>query len=201
MSDTARDYQIPNSVTTEGLDELFADSVPGSFMANQVAEPGSEPVDSSAVELVSTEEAAKRLGISARAVIKRLKSGSLRGFRDNSKHRAEWRIYWSEPSSEPGGTDHSDGSFCGTEAKNGTFKGTEEQDRFGTDAPLYLVELNKQLLEQVQLLTYHKGYLESQLAEREKDIIERDAKLLMLTDSQHKLGWWAKFSSWFFKAQ
>jgi hypothetical protein len=63
----------------------------------------------------------------------------------------------------------------------------------------YLVDLNTRLLEQIQALTYRNGYLESQLSEREKDIIERDERMKLLTDSQHKPGWWAKFSSWFFK--
>ncbi len=42
--------------------------------------------------------------------------------------------------------------------------------------------------------TYRIGYLEAQL-ENER------AQIKLLTDSQHKGGWWAKFSSWFFKGK
>jgi len=86
MSDTARDYQIVDAATTDGMDELFNGSELGSVTQNQVEEPGSEPCETSAVEIVSTDEAARRLGISARAVIKRLKTGSMQGFRDESSH-------------------------------------------------------------------------------------------------------------------
>lgn len=200
MSDTAHDYQPIEHASTEGMDALFDGSVPGSAQENQVEELGLEPCSTSAVEVVSTDEAARRLGISTRAVIKRLKTGTLHGFRDDDKPRAEWRIYWKEPGSEPVGV----GSF------RGTGKGTSEPVGSSTDNPeaqvsemgsSYLVDLNTRLLEQIQALTYRNGYLESQLSEREKDIIERDEKMKLLTDSQHKPGWWAKFSSWFFKGQ
>ncbi len=199
MSDTARDYQTIDSASLNGLDDIFVGSELGSDHKG-LKELGSEPFDSRAVEVVSTEEAARRLGISTRAVIKRLKTGSMKGFRDQSKPRAEWRIYWTEPGSEP--------SLIGTFA--GTVGGTSEPiDSSGTASGLpvtdngsdYLIEMNKKLLEQLQALVYRNGYLESQLSEREKDIVELDQQMKLLTDSQHKGGWWANFSSWFFKGK
>jgi hypothetical protein len=193
MSDTARDYQTIESASTEGMDALFDGSVPGSVLE----EPGTEPCSTSAVEVVSTDEAARRLGISTRAVIKRLKTGALKGFREDSKPRAEWRIYWTEPGSEPGRT----GSFEGTSKGTSEPVDSDKANLEGQESEVgssYLVELNTRLLEQIQALTYRNGYLESQLSEREKDIIERDEKMKLLTDSQHKGGWWARFSSWFF---
>jgi hypothetical protein len=214
MSDTARDYQIVDAATTDGMDELFDGSELGSVTQNQVEEPGSEPCGTSAVEIVSTDEAARRLGISARAVIKRLKTGSMQGFRDESKPRAEWRIYWKELGSELGGTGSFERTFHGTAEPAGSFKGTsngtkepvgssesiQEQQALANNS-FYVFQLNKQLLEQLQELTHRNGYLESQLTEREKDIAERDEKMKLLTDSQHKPGWWTKFSAWFFKIQ
>jgi len=46
----------------------------------------------------------------------------------------------------------------------------------------------------LEAATYRIGWLESQLQDREKEV-------KLLTDSQHKAGWWARFSSWFSKAQ
>ena len=53
---------------------------------------------------------------------------------------------------------------------------------------------NQELKGQLQGATYRNGYLESKLEDREQQI-------KLLTDSQHKGGWWAKFSSWFFKGK
>ncbi len=200
MSDTARDYQPIEHASTEGMDALFDGSVLGSALENQLEEPGSEPFSTSAVELVSTDEAARRLGISTRAVIKRLKTGTLQGFRDDYKPRAEWRIYWKEPGSEPIGSGSLGGTNKGTSEPAGSSKDNPEAQASEMDSS-YLVDLNTRLLEQIQALTYRNGYLESQLSEREKDIIERDEIMKLLTDSQHKPGWLAKFSSWFFKGQ
>ena len=196
MGDSAPDTRN-SPLAIEGMESLFEGSVPGSISQKQSEEPGSESIDTRAIEVVSTEEAARRLGISSRAVIKRLKNGSLRGFRDDSKQRAEWRIYWNEPSSEPKGTSSFEGTQSGTRERTGSSNGTGSQESYGTGSLSYLMELNKQLLEQVQALTYRNGYLESQLSEREKDITERDEKMRLLTDSQHKRGSWLRFWSWF----
>jgi predicted nucleic acid-binding Zn-ribbon protein len=51
---------------------------------------------------------------------------------------------------------------------------------------------------ELQAANYRVGYLENQVTERERDIQELDGTLKLLTDSQHKGGWWARFSSWFF---
>jgi hypothetical protein len=175
----------------EGLETLFEGFEPGSAMRNQDEEPSSEPVNTVSIEVVSTEEAANRLGISSRAVIKRLKSGALQGYRDESKQRAEWKIYWKEPTPEAKGTN-------GTNNGTGSSNRTEHQEPNGTGSSSYLVDLNKQLLDQLQVLTYKNGFLESQLLERQRDIERRDAELRLLMDSQHnKQGWWTRFCSWF----
>lgn len=46
----------------------------------------------------------------------------------------------------------------------------------------------------LEAASYRIGYLESQLE-------ERDQAIKLLTDSQHRPGWLAKLSSWFFKGQ
>jgi len=50
------------------------------------------------------------------------------------------------------------------------------------------------LLLKLEGASYRIGYLESKLE-------EKNSQIKLLTDSQHKPGWWAKFSSWFFKGQ
>jgi flagellar motility protein MotE (MotC chaperone) len=193
VSETAHQINV-DLISIDGLEPLFETTEQGSEIENQPAEPSSEPISGLAQEIVSTEEAAKRLGISSRAVIKRLQAGSLQGFRDTTKTRSEWRIYWKEPVPEPAVKNK------GTQTepeRTGSAERTEAKEPSGTGSDSYLIELNKKLLEQVQALTYRNGYLQSQLAEREQDIAEQDEKIKLLTDSEHKGGWWSKFSSWF----
>jgi hypothetical protein len=55
------------------------------------------------------------------------------------------------------------------------------------------MELDTKLAEaqrEIQGAAYRNGYLESQLE------IERE-QVKLLTDSQHKAGWWHRLSSWF----
>lgn len=181
-------------ISTDGLEPLFEATEPGSETGNQAVEPGSEPISGLAQEIVSTDEAARRLGISSRAVIKRLQTGSLQGFRDTTKTRSEWRIYWKEPSSEPANKSKN----AQTEPeRTGTEERTPPKEPSGTGSDSYLIELNKKLLEQVQALTYRNGYLQSQLAEREQDIVEREEEIRLLTDTQAKGPWWKRFGTWF----
>jgi len=193
VSEAAQPINV-DLISTDGLEPLFETVEPGSEIENQTVEPSSEPISGSAQEIVSTDEAARRLGISPRAVIKRLQTGSLRGFRDTTKTRSEWRIYWNEPSSEP---DNRSKNIQTEPERTSTEERTTTKEPSGTGSDSYLVELNKKLLEQVQALTYRNGYLQSQLVEREKDIAEQNEQIKLLTDSQHKRGWWARFSSWF----
>jgi hypothetical protein len=53
------------------------------------------------------------------------------------------------------------------------------------------LELIRDLQNQLQAASFRNGYLESQLENQREQI-------KLLTDSQHKGGWWARFSSWFF---
>lgn len=193
VSEAAQPINV-DLISTDGLEPLFEATELGSETENQAVEPGSEPISGSAQEIVSTDEAARRLGISSRAVIKRLQTGALQGFRDTTKTRSEWRIYWKEPSSEPTNKSkniQTEPERTSTEERTAS----KEPNRTGSDS--YLIELNKKLLEQVQALTYRNGYLQSQLTEREQDIAEQNEQIKLLTDSQHKSGWWARFSSWF----
>lgn len=53
---------------------------------------------------------------------------------------------------------------------------------------------NRELKAQLQGATYRNGFLEAKLEEKEN-------QLLLLTDSQSKQGWWAKFACWFFRSR
>jgi len=46
----------------------------------------------------------------------------------------------------------------------------------------------------IETLLMRNGYLQAQVETTQETI-------KLLTESQHKRGWWARLSSWFFKAQ
>lgn len=58
-------------------------------------------------------------------------------------------------------------------------------------------QLTRELLAKLEVLTYRNGYLEAQLAERQKELELHQEQIKLLTDSQHKPSWWRKFATWF----
>lgn len=98
-----------SGASLEGLEQVFEPTAHTSEVNSQAASTsseatnhsfgspteGSEVQDTKAIEIVTTEEAAKRLGISARAVLNRIKAGSLQGKKIRGRFKDEWRVLWS----------------------------------------------------------------------------------------------------------
>ena len=92
MSDTARDYQTIDAVSTEGLENFFDEAqVTGAMEPVTLVE---EPVTSASEHLlgIPVERAAKLLGTSTNALKKRLRKGSLSGYKVESKHGEKWFV-------------------------------------------------------------------------------------------------------------
>lgn len=193
MSDTARDYQTPEPISVEGLDEFFFEGLPKGV-------PEGVPVETAAIAL----------GLTDRAVLKRLRRGTLKGFKVPSKFGEKWlvsieglpglplisqEVTESEIEEVPPvemGLPYLElvppSKLLGVPPSNNL--AIDQLIDIVTDLQSKLDKTNERL----HGATYRNGYLESKLEEREKQI-------LLLTDRQHKPGWWAKFSSWFFKGQ
>ena len=206
MSDTARDYQTIESTSIEGLDILFEQD------ANSIGVVREQDADSSPsvrvpVEYLDVEEAARRLGISPRAIQKRLKKGSLIGSKIKTGSLERWVI---EAASLPP-TDQAQNSPTLIELDANPVEVVREPSSGldCLDANLYSGgrelganqgandfkdELIKELQHKLEAASYRLGYLEHQIETQNNQI-------KLLTDSQHKGGWWAKFSSWFFKGK
>lgn len=202
MSDTARSYQTPDAVSTTGLDDFFSAEMNG-------------PLPVEVPEGVPVETAALALGLSDRAVLKRLRRGTLKGFKVPSKYGEKWLVS-PEGLPEPLPVElpleapeivNCEGVGLPVECAEVPnvelelpidLVGVPVQNALDIDRFMDLVtDLQAKLdkaNEQLQGATYRNGYLESKLEEREKQI-------LMLTDNQQKGGWWARFSGWFFKAR
>ena len=149
-------------------------------------------------------------GSSVNALKKQLRKGNVIGHKLDTKHGSKWFV---EPS-ELSRLAPTDANLCQAPV---TTCASIESAPVPTDANLCQVpvttcsviqsepvptsvETDEHLnyIQELQLklegATYRIGYLEAQL-ENER------AQIKLLTDSQHKGGWWAKFSSWFFKGK
>jgi hypothetical protein len=189
-------------ISVEGLDDVFAEIVEGTPEVIPEGAPIPEQESPQAIPIQSkdmpqgipVEEAAKIFGTSTKAIIKRLQKGTLSGFKVPSKFGNKWQV---APEAIPPlskGTPRAIPQGI-PELTNAT---PEEIPAQSKDMPQGVpVEIVQELLKKVEALTYRNGYLESQVAERDRQIENHQEQIKLLTDSQHKRGWWARFSSWF----
>ena len=219
MSDTARDYQTIELASTEGLDAIF-DSAHVPTDANPSPEP--VPVDLAAKLLGSSVNALKKQLRKGNVIGHKLdtKHGSKWFVEPSELSRLAptdanlCQAPVTTCASIESAPVPTDANLCQAPV---TTCASIESAPVPTDANLCQVpvttcsviqsepvptsvETDEHLnyIQELQLklegATYRIGYLEAQL-ENER------AQIKLLTDSQHKGGWWAKFSSWFFKGK
>lgn len=201
MSEAAHQRNV-DLISVDGLDDVFAEVVQGTPETipqgtPEIAGESPEAIPAQSKDIpqgVPVEEAARVFGTSTRAIIKRLQKGTLSGFKVPSKFGDKWLVapeaipssVESKPKAIPEGTPE----IAGTPPE-----AIPVQPK---DIPQGVpVEIVQELLKKVEALTYRNGYLESQVAERDRQIESHENQIKLLTDSQHKRGWWTRFSSWF----
>ncbi|HEY9868271.1 MAG TPA: helix-turn-helix domain-containing protein [Candidatus Obscuribacterales bacterium] len=142
--------------SVEGLDHVFVDVVDAEVCQGTPSEEGipqeipeGDPMESQEIpQGIPVQEAAKLLGTSPRAVIKRLQKGTLKGFKVPSKFGNKWLV---DPQGIP-----AEEQGIPQEIPEGT----------PTQIPQGVpVEIVQELLAKVEALTYRNGYLEAQLAQ------------------------------------
>jgi len=198
MDNLAPNYQniLPTSV--EGLDEVFAvreQDASRTRTGSLVREQGANQL--------SVEEAAKLLGVSARAIQKRLKKGTLQGRKEKTAQGERWLLDANELVREQDANQLSDCSLVREPGANQlpdseviSICADVAEDQAHGPAPVD-PELLKELLAKLEVLTYRNGYLEAQLTERQKEVDSQREQIKLLTDSQHKPSWWRRFTTWF----
>ena len=195
MSDTARDYQTLEPASTEGLDDLFSSGI-----SLETVEIPSETITGKAetVEYLTVSALVKRLEIPRSTIYRHIQAGKYKttigpnGKLLVSVRQVENPSMSHETSRKPG-IETFETAFetvipCETSIETAALP-TETVH----ETNLVTVDIDE-LLRKLEGATYRIGYLEAQL-ESERQQVK------LLTDSQHKPGWWAKFSSWFFKGQ
>jgi len=180
MSEPAQNFDVSPTPTTEGMEDIFE-------VSEQDAPQGANGVrlvanhDELVAPWLSVEQAAERLGLSARAVQKRLKKGTLSGRKEKTLNGERWIIDANELDASQGA------NIVRLDANNHELiPNSNEPD---ASSAVVSDKLVRELQAKLEGASYRIGYLEAQLeAER------RQVKLL--TDSQHKAGWWARFKKW-----
>ncbi len=203
MSELAHDYNKTSSIDIEvGFEKLLELPLPVSKALELVQEPVQEPVQELSESLESywtTDDAAKKLGVSQRTIFKRLKDGTLQGVRVKGKFRQEWRIQPLHVLS-PVEVDcaEQEGNFLNGPVLNhqaqevlqdSSVTSSRSDNNSDLDKLLDVIREKDQLL---QAATFRNGYLQAQLE-------GKDNEIKLLTDSQQKKSWWKKIKESFYK--
>jgi len=207
MSDTVRDIQIVETVSAEGLDDLFSSDANSPVVdapeLELVCQAGANDTES-VRELdgyVSVEQAAAFVGVSVRAIQKRLKRGTLEGVKTKHGLTERWLVNAAtlglsktDASTEAHETNPLIVDASEVELVREPGANVAESVR-ELDAPAiedYKDKLITDLQNQLQAASWRNGYLESKLE-------ERNIQIKLLTDSQHKPSWWQRFTAFFVK--
>lgn len=193
MSDTARDYQTIKLASTEGMDALFESESPTGADTQR-----SVPTNADTIQWVSVTKAGALLSKSERTIQRYIKSGKLIAKDDITgkllvglqKSADILELVPTENECLPTGADSQEDLPTSADIA-GNVPNMGQQGLVPAIEVTKHLELIRDLQNQLQAASFRNGYLESQLENQREQI-------KLLTDSQHKGGWWARFSSWFF---
>jgi hypothetical protein len=183
MGDIALDITT-DPLAIEGFEHVLESDDVTVSDSPQTTRTMSDTVGQVVGEKVSITEAAIRLGVSERTIQRRITRGQLLTEKD-----AAGRVYVVVC---PTQSDTVSVSVSQSSNIDGQQSDTVGQNESKSDQD-QLWEMVRAQATKIEALTARNGWLESQLHERQEDIKE----LKLLTDSQHKRGWWARFGSWF----
>lgn len=174
--------ELPShSPDLEGLEPFF-ETVTATVTTTPTNTPTTSTQDAVTVTSTPTEwtlkEAAEHLGVSQNTIRNRIKTGELHGYKVIGSNGPEWRI------TPP--TDTLTNTPPKMEGLQTLLQVIETQTR-------QIETMTKQLdVNAVQLKAAADvvTYLHEQLR-------DKDCQIKLLTDSEHRTGWWARFCSWF----
>ncbi|MDR3613059.1 MAG: helix-turn-helix domain-containing protein [Candidatus Obscuribacterales bacterium] len=213
-----REREARISAKGEGYHDFFlATSGP----ENNKVESGTNPelvkqeTTSNPVVSLSLKEAVDFYKISEKTIRLRIKEGKIPAQKVQGANVPEWRIYPNgipseviKPSSEPvpelseytSSLDETDSPYAETEIepepewyRSGSASETrQERPVIVSIAPELktLMDVITKQAEKLEAANLRIGYLQAQTDNYQKEI-------KLLTDSQHKRGWWVRFSAWF----
>lgn len=181
------------SISLSGLERVF--EIDSSLIEND--DHGEIKAPSSNVNGLTIKEASKYYGFAVPTIRMKIKTGALPAKKVEGPKGPEWRVFpqglpvecstnpdirLTETIDQPDITLSEDSYEPDSRLKEGYY---QANINIGS-----LIKANQELSNKLEAANYRIGYLEAQ-TENHKEQIK------LLTDSQNKLGWWARFSSWF----
>lgn len=175
-------------ISLEGMDNLLSDPElrhPGSD------KPAPDLTDPDVAHWWTLPEATTTLHVNERTLRRWIKSGKIEALKVQGTYGDEWRIKPDSQISCPPVTVSPDKPDPDPIRQGGPDSPDPKAELLETKIRLTIMEReNQQLKQQLQGATFRNGYLEAQIEGRDREI-------KLLTDSQQKRGWWARFASWF----
>lgn len=182
MSDTARDYQSIQPASTEGLEDLF--------------DVSDITVQDSVRDEITVVEASRLLNVDRRSVVRLLNWNKLSGRKDE---RGKWlinrlsvveRIHAQDIVQD---TVHAEVQDSVQQNSTHVLDVSETKDLHVQDTVLQVIK------EQADQLKQAYTYLDAATARvlyMQQLLEQKDQEIKLLSDSQHKKGWWASFKKW-----
>lgn len=219
----SQDRKSPMSTDSDGYSDFFSDAstvAPDLYHPSTTVVPDIEETPSTLVENLSLKEAMDFYKISAKTIRLRIREGKIPAKKEEGPRGPEWRIYpnglpTDEPEILPATVEEcflEDADDCdqgGNKVENDSTTvepewhhgGTTVNDNIPSDMtrmvmPSFAPELKTLMdvitrqAEKLEAASMRIGYLEARTENYESQI-------KLLTDSQHKRGWWARFGAWF----
>ena len=175
------ELQTTDSVSTDGLEDFL--EVEAIDNNSDVSCEGLDPDQ----DYWTVEEASRNLSVSQRTIFRRLKKGTLTGFKIDGTFGEEWRI-------EPIDKDHDKGSEKSRPVQDTTYD-TRQDEKQTRDPNIeseiqFLKDLVKNQSSQLEAASNVIVYMKSQLE-------TKDDQIKLLTDSKHQSSLWDKLTNWF----
>ncbi len=208
MSDTARDYQTNAPVSTDGMDQLFDNS-------EQVQDAVQFDVQDTVHEEITVIEASQLLKVDRRSIVRLIHWNKLDGRKDDSgkwllSKRSVLARLQSQDTVQSLDCDVQDAvhivEFDVQDAVQSNVPGNVQAAPANTldlssSQTTSVLHLANQQAEQLKNAYTYLDAATARIIYLQQQLENKEQQIKLLTDSQHKGGWWAKFSSWFFKGK
>jgi len=202
MTNAAQNYQTTQSATTDGLEELF--TVQHTDVQDTVQDDSGSVQDSVQQE-ITVVEAAKLLSVDRRSIVRLLNWQKLSGHKDN---RGNWLVNRQSVLERLKAQDtvlDTDQDTVQVEVQDSVLGETENvldvsmSPNSGVQDSV--LDVIKQQSEQLKQAYTYLDAATARILYLQEQLEQKDREIKLLTDSQHKRGWWARFSSWFFQGR
>lgn len=216
VSEAANKLEV-SSISVEGFEDVFDSDSPedlseGDRTALDQTRNESSSVEDGPDELkhpITVEEAAAALGISANAVCKRLRKGTLTGIKVPGKFKEEWLVEGIDlievldvdlPESEDSPKGEEENQWTDQDQTPDDARSVQDGPESAIESSVAmtrLIELVDKQAAKLEVAAGQIGYLKAQVDSQTRLLEAREAEIKLLTDRKQQEGWWSRFCTWF----